>query len=95
MDGDKTRDLVAAHTEITAEFGDKISKRAQELLNRFGYVSGRTSVENYAIRVKAIATAVRDWSGDNKIGGDIAVITIEKGKKWSWFNRPAFCPELR
>jgi hypothetical protein len=95
MDGDGVRNLVVAHKEIVAEFGADISKRAQELLNSFGYVSGDSSVENYAIRAKAIVTAIRDWSGDNKIGGDIAVITIESGQKWNWFNRPAFCPQLR
>jgi hypothetical protein len=95
MDGDSVRDLVVAHKEIVAEFGADISKRAQELLNNFGYVSGDSTVENYAIRAKAIVTAIKDWSGDNKIGGDIAVVTIEAGKKWNWFNRPAFCPQLR
>ncbi|THD46898.1 MAG: hypothetical protein E7774_05715 [Bradyrhizobium sp.] len=95
MDGDVTRDLVVAHPEIVAEFVIYNSNRAQDLLKRLGYIVGNSSVENYAIRAKAIATAIRDWSGDDKIGGDIAVITIERGKKWNWFNRPAFCPELR
>jgi len=51
------------------------------------------SLDSEAALVTAFVTAVRDWSGDKGIGGDIATIVLERGKGWRWFRRPDFCPE--
>jgi hypothetical protein len=45
------------------------------------------SVEGWAAKSSMAVKAVMDWSNDPTIGGDIASIIIERGKKWRWFSR--------
>lgn len=92
MDGANTGDLVNSHPEIFKEFKGPLSERAKKLLDDLGYKADG-SIESYAIRAKAIATAIRDWSGDTHIGGDIAVLKLERGKDWAWLDRPNSCPD--
>ena len=54
---------------------------------------GKSDAETMAIDFEAYVEAVRDWSGDVGIGGDVAVIIMEKEGKRRWFHRPDFCPE--
>jgi hypothetical protein len=46
-----------------------------------------------ASRYSSYVAAVRDWSGDSDIGGEVATVILERGKGWRWFHRPDFCPE--
>jgi hypothetical protein len=52
-----------------------------------------SGVDVWAIQSLMVVKTVMEWSNDPTIGGDIAPIIIQRGKKWRWFNRPAFCPE--
>ena len=47
-----------------------------------------------AAKVEVYVTAVRNWSGDRGIGGEIAVIVLERGQDLRWVKRPDFCPEI-
>lgn len=64
--------------------------RAKKLVSELGDNKGPDAD---AARYSAYVAAVRDWSGDNGIGGEIAVTILERGKSWRWFHRPDFCPE--
>ncbi len=65
--------------------------RAKEVIARFGtYPAGPDGV---AARYSAYIAAVRNWSRDDGIGGDIAAVILERGKDLRWFHRPDFCPD--
>lgn len=82
------------HAEIINEYIDEKTSRAKqiraEVKERGG---GKPMIEALAITAESFVRAVRDWSGDPAIGGDISVIMLERGRKWRWFHRPDFCPE--
>jgi hypothetical protein len=80
------------HFEILEEFyGSRPSDRAKKIVaETAGWKSGP---DTDATRYSSYVAAVRDWSGDTGIGGEIATIILERGKGWRWFHRPDFCPE--
>jgi hypothetical protein len=83
------------HVEIISEFdhGGK-TERAKTLLEKISADgSDKSLAEKSAIKGQAFVEAVRDCSGDITIGGEVAVLILERGKKWRWFKRPTFCPE--
>ena len=83
------------HVEIISEFdhGGR-TDRARTLLAKISSDgSDRSLAEKSAIKSQAFVEAVRDWSGDVTIGGEVAVLILERGKKWRWFKHPNFCPE--
>ena len=81
------------HAEILQEFyGSGSTERAKKIIAQLS--ATRTSLANaWARRTSAYVAAVRDWSGDSGIGGEIAVVVLEQGKRWRWFHRPDFCPK--
>jgi hypothetical protein len=82
------------HTEVINEYIEEKTPRAKEMraeVKESG--NGKPMIEALAVTAESFVRAVRDWSGDPTIGGDIAVITLERAKKWRWFHRPDFCPE--
>lgn len=79
------------HLEIMREFFDHgRTERAKKIIAQIGDKKG---ADVDATRYSAYVTAVRDWSYDPGIGGEIATIILERGKDWRWFKRPDFCPE--
>jgi hypothetical protein len=64
--------------------------KVAEVKARQATVSG---IDVWAVQSSMVVRAVMDWSNDPTIGGDIASVIIERGRKWRWFSRPAFCPE--
>jgi hypothetical protein len=54
---------------------------------------GKSPVDEKAITLKHLVQAIPAWANDPGSGGDIAVLTMERGKKWRWFHRPGFCPK--
>jgi hypothetical protein len=83
---------VSGYNEIIREFRDGgKTKRAKRVLSRLDPT--QQGPDAVAARYSAFVRAVRDWTGDKGIGGEIATIILEKGKGWRWYNRPAFCPE--
>ena len=54
----------------------------------------RPEVEQIAIRLQLTTQAILRWADDPRIGGDVAVMILEKGRKWRWFHRPDFCPRF-
>ena len=80
------------HFEILEEFyGSRPTDRAKNIIaETAGWNSGP---DTDATRYTSYVAAVRDWSGDAGIGGEIATIILERGKGWRWFRRPDFCPE--
>jgi hypothetical protein len=80
------------HFKIMEEFFDGgQTDRAKKLVaETAGWKPGP---DTDATRYSSYVAAVRDWSGDNDIGGEVATIILERGKGWRWFRRPNFCPE--
>ncbi len=83
---------ISGYNDIIKEFRDGgKTRRAKSVLSRLDpALRGPDAV---AARYSAFVRAVRDWTGDTGIGGEIATIIVEKGKGWRWFSRPNFCPE--
>lgn len=86
--------IFSGHGEILAEFVENhISERAKITIAQFNSrISGSTAPEIWATKTEMYVKTVTDWSGDVNIGGEIATIILEHGKKWRWFRRPSFCP---
>ena len=80
------------HFEILEEFyGRRQTDRAKKIIAE---TAGRDpGPDTDASRYSSYVAAVRDWSGDAGIGGEVATIILERGKGWRWFHRPDFCPE--
>ena len=80
------------HPEIIEELDRGMTERARtkiaQMKARWASASG---VDVWADRSSTAVKVVMDWSNDPTIGGDIASIIIERGKKWRWFSRPTFC----
>ena len=55
--------------------------------------AGKPLPEQLALVTEAMVAFIRDWSGDAAIGGEIAVLILEKGHPAHWFRRPSFCTE--
>jgi hypothetical protein len=82
--------------DIENEFADGgQTDRARKVMQGAGWATAKNGPDATALRLSTLVTAVRDWSGNDKIGGDIATIVLERGKAWRWFHRPDFCPEQR
>ena len=82
--------------DIESEFANGgQTDRAKKVMQDTGWATARSGLDATALRLSTLVTAVRDWSGNDKIGGDIATIILERGKPWRWFHRPYFCPEQR
>jgi hypothetical protein len=80
------------HYEIMDEFYDRgQTDRAKRIIA--GTTGWKPGPDTDATRYSSYVAAVRDWSGDNDIGGEVATIILERGKGWRWFHRPDFCPE--
>jgi hypothetical protein len=87
--------VLGGHPEIIKEFykGGR-TERAKAVWQKIAAEEmGKSSSEALAIKVEAFVKAVRDWSDDKSIGGDIEVLILERGHKRRWFHRPDFCPE--
>jgi hypothetical protein len=82
------------HVNIIYEFiNDGTTDRARQRLSEIkAETVGRSPVDSMALRAEAFVKAVMEWSADPYIGGEIATLIVERGKKWRWFSRPDFCP---
>jgi hypothetical protein len=67
--------------------------RAKKIIQDNAWAKIGDGADGQAQRFENIVAAVRDWSGNPAIGGDIAVIILERGKTVRWFHRPDYCPE--
>jgi hypothetical protein len=82
--------------DIESEFANGgQSERAKKVMQDIGWATAGNGADATASRVSTLVTAVRDWSGNDNIGGDIATIILERSQPWRWFHRPVFCPEQR
>ena len=82
------------HPEIIEELDRGMTGRARAKIAKMKARQARASgVDVLADKSSMAVKAVMDWSNDPTIGGDIASIIIERGKKWRWFSRPTFCTE--
>jgi hypothetical protein len=83
------------HLEIITEFNHAApSDRAKKILDEDDKkIESLSAPEAIATRLSSYVAAVRDWSDDADIGGDIATIILYRDKTWRWFHRPDFCPE--
>jgi hypothetical protein len=93
--GNGTPIVHGGHNEIISEFINRGStERAKKVLAEIDVeATGKSDLERMAITVEAFVKSVRDWSGDSGIGGEVAVLILERGKSARWFRRPAHCPE--
>jgi hypothetical protein len=83
-------------TDIESEFANGgQTDRAKKVMQDTGWATAKTGPDATALHLSTLVAAVRDWSGNDKIGGDIATIILERGKAWRWFHRPDFCPEQK
>lgn len=80
------------HRDIIAQFfgAPDATQRALELKSTLPAQAGP---DGDAARFWAYVGAVRDWSDDRGIGGEIATVVSERGRGWRWYHRPSFCPE--
>ncbi len=91
--GDAIPIVHGGHSEIIDEFADGgTTARAKKVLAQIDAEGAReSSADKMALLVEAFVRAVRDWSGDDTVGGDVAVLILERGKYPRWFRRPSFC----
>jgi hypothetical protein len=79
------------HRELLDEFfGKDKTDRAKKIIAET--VGGSPGPETDATKYTAYVAAIRDWSGDAGIGGEVATIILERVAGWRWFRRPDFCP---
>jgi hypothetical protein len=82
--------------DIESEFANGgQTDRAKKVMQDTGWATAGNGPDTTALHLSTLVTAVRDWSGNDKIGGDIATIILERGKPWRWFHRPDFCPQQK
>jgi hypothetical protein len=80
------------HLEIIEELDRGTTERARAKIAQMKARQAKASgVDVLADKSSMAVKAVMDWSNDPTIGGDVASIIIERGKKWRWFSRPTFC----
>ena len=72
-----------------------LTDRAKKIMQDVGWATARSGPDTAALHLSTLVAAVRDWSGNDTIGGDIATIVLERGQPWRWFHRPDFCPEQK
>jgi hypothetical protein len=79
------------HFEILDEFyGKSVTERAKKIIaETAGWKPGP---DTDATRYSSYVAAIRDWSGDMGIGGEVTTIILERGRGLRWFHRPDFCP---
>jgi len=81
------------HANLIKEFSNGAqTDRASKVLAQIGNYP--TNQDTVAARYKAYVGAVEDWTGAPDIGGETAVIILERGEHWRWFNRPSHCPKI-
>jgi hypothetical protein len=85
--------VTQGYEDIIREFGAEQSHRTRQALA--GIDQFQSPLQRTAFLLGAIAAGVRDWSGNAEVGGEIAVIILEREKGWRWFSRPSFCPERK
>jgi hypothetical protein len=51
----------------------------------------RPEIERLAVKLQLTTQAILRWADDERIGGDVAVMILEKGRRWRWFHRPDAC----
>jgi hypothetical protein len=71
------------------------TERAKKIIQENAWAKIGNGPDAVAMRFGNIVAAVRDWSGDDRVGGDIATLILERGKDWRWLHRPDFCPEQK
>jgi hypothetical protein len=71
------------------------TERAKKIIQDNAWAKIGNGPDAVAVRFGNLVAAVRDWSGNDKVGGDIATLILERGKDWRWFHRPDFCPEQK
>jgi hypothetical protein len=71
------------------------TERAKKIIQENAWAKIGNGPDAVAVRFGNLVAAIRDWSGNDKIGGDIATIILERGKDWRWFHRPDFCPDKK
>jgi hypothetical protein len=82
------------HPEIIEELDHGMTERARAKIAQMKARRPRApGVDVWADRSSMAVKVVMDWSNDPTIGGEIASIIIERGKKLRWFNRPTFCTD--
>jgi hypothetical protein len=82
----------AGFFEIIGEFANGgETDRAKEVIAKLGVLP--PGPDAVAARYSAYVGAVRDWTKELGVGGEIAAIILERGQNWRWFHRPDFCPE--
>lgn len=87
--GDKIS--TGGHEEIIQEVDAFSSDRSIVLRSKFAD-PGNNQATFLATMAQMYVTAARDWTGDNEIGGEIAAIILERGRKYRWLHRPGFYP---
>lgn len=80
------------HEEIIQEVDAFSSDRSIILRSKFAD-PGNNQATFSATMAQMYVTAARDWTGDSEIGGEIAAIILERGRKCRWLHRPGFYPE--
>jgi hypothetical protein len=88
-----TAGRVTGHPDLINEIRNNQSERARRLSARIEVASKDrlTEVEKSATSIQLKTEAIIGWANDPRIGGEVAVVILEKGKKLRWFRRPSFC----
>jgi hypothetical protein len=79
-----------SYKEIIDEVLACRTDRAKALYHSYRSTGGAS---DWAVRAQLCVRAVVDWAGDQEVGGEVATIVLEQGRRWRWFHRPAFYPE--
>jgi hypothetical protein len=80
------------HDDIAKELIAATTDRARKLRSLVKLTDDPAA--NCAMVAEMHVKAVIEWSDDKEVGGEIASVILERGKKWRWFNRPDFCADV-
>ena len=80
------------HLDLLREFAtDARTPRAQEALSKIN--NSLSGLDRIAAEYTVYVNAVREWSHDPLIGGEVASVILQHGHDLRWYHRPDFCPE--
>jgi hypothetical protein len=78
---DLVNEILAGRTSRAELVRNEIAKKSVDL----------PEIEQAAVKLQVMAAAILRWAGDDTIGGDVAVVVLERGQPAHWLHKPAHC----
>jgi hypothetical protein len=78
---DLVKEILAGRTSRAELVRNEIAAKSVDL----------SEIEQTAVKLQVMAAAILRWAGDDTIGGDVAVVVLERDRPAHWFHKPAHC----